>query len=221
MKVRIAAVFATVLLAAAFGTWLWMDREASKGGDLSPDGSGTSQTAASERALPNPAENGTVVRPDSPAASPQVPASAASPARPPGDLPSTPTSRPNPPPAAPLTPAASTAVVTAPLGSPNPEQSEKAAIDVDRVGLMLRDYRTRMGENPFGTNAEIMKAVMGGNPKQARLGPPEGQKLNGEGELLDRWGTPYFFHQLSKSSMEVRSAGPDKVLWTEDDLTRH
>ena len=94
----------------------------------------------------------------------------------------------------------------------------KAAIDLDKVSLMLRDYRTRMGENPTGTNAEIMKAVMGGNPKKAQLGPPEGQQVNGNGELVDRWGTPYFFHQMSKSDMEIRSAGPDRKMWTDDDV---
>ncbi len=91
-------------------------------------------------------------------------------------------------------------------------------IEADKVSIMLRDYRTRMGENPFGTNAEIMQAIMGGNPKGAMLGPPEGQTLNRDGELLDAWGTPYFFHQLSKSDMEIRSAGPDRVLYTEDDI---
>lgn len=83
---------------------------------------------------------------------------------------------------------------------------------------MLRNFRTRMNENPVGTNAEIMKAVMGGNPFNAQLGPPPGQSLNEQGELVDRWGTPYFFHQLSKDTMEVRSAGPDGVLWNADDL---
>ena len=93
-----------------------------------------------------------------------------------------------------------------------------ASIDADKVSLMLRDYRSQMGENPVGTNAEIMKAVMGGNSKGAMLGPPEGQSLNGKGELVDRWGTPYFFHQLSRSSTEIRSAGPDRVMGTEDDV---
>lgn len=83
---------------------------------------------------------------------------------------------------------------------------------------MLRDFRTRMGENPVGSNAEIMKALMGGNPVGARLGPIDGQGINEQGELVDRWGTPYFFHQLSKNSMEVRSAGPDRKMWTADDL---
>lgn len=95
--------------------------------------------------------------------------------------------------------------------------SEAVAIDVDKVTLSLRDYRTVMGENPVGTNAEITRALNGGNAKQARL-LPEGQSVNGSGELVDQWGTPYFFHQLSKIDMEVRSAGPDKIMWTGDDV---
>ena len=83
---------------------------------------------------------------------------------------------------------------------------------------MLRDFRTRMGENPVGSNAEIMQALMGGNSAGARLGPSSGQSLSADGELVDRWGTPYFFHQLSKNSMEIRSAGPDRRMWTADDL---
>ncbi len=94
--------------------------------------------------------------------------------------------------------------------------SEKAAIDVDKITLSLRDFRTLTGGNPVGTNKEITDALNGGNPKQARL-LPEGQAVNGNGELVDRWGTPYFFHQLSKVDMEIRSAGPDKKMWTEDD----
>ncbi len=93
-----------------------------------------------------------------------------------------------------------------------------AARAVDQVRLMFRDYRTLMGENPVGTNAEIMRALMGDNPRQATVGPPEGQTLNADGELVDRWGTPLFFHQLSKNVMEIRSAGPDKIMGTEDDI---
>lgn len=83
---------------------------------------------------------------------------------------------------------------------------------------MLRDYRTLNGENPVGTNAEIMKSIMGGNPRGAVLGPPAGMTVNGGGELLDRWGTPYFFHSLTRDLMEIRSAGPDRRMWNGDDL---
>ncbi len=87
-----------------------------------------------------------------------------------------------------------------------------------KVRRMIIDYHTLMGENPVGTNAEIMQAIMGENGRQATLGPPEGQTLNGKGELVDDWGTPYFFHQLSKDRMEIHSAGPDKIMGTPDDI---
>ncbi len=89
---------------------------------------------------------------------------------------------------------------------------------LDKVQLMLRDYRTLSGENPVGTNAEITKALMGGNPKHAMLGPADGQGINAQGELIDQWGTPYFFHQMSGTHMEIRSAGPDQKMWTSDDV---
>ena len=119
-------------------------------------------------------------------------------------------------------PAASAVAVTVPptppstvaVGTPDAATS----IAVDQVRLMLRDYRTLMGENPVGTNAEIMKALLGDNPRQATLGPPEGQTLNDRGELVDRWGTPLFFHQLSRNVMEIRSAGADRTMGTADDI---
>ena len=39
-----------------------------------------------------------------------------------------------------------------------------------------------------------------------------------KGELCDRWGRPFFFHQLSGTKMEIRSAGPARQLWTDDDV---
>ena len=88
---------------------------------------------------------------------------------------------------------------------------------LDDVRLMIRDYRAALGENPVGTNAEIMQAINGHNAKQVKIGPPVGQNMNEKGELVDRWGTPYFFHQISGTEMEIHSAGPDRVLGTPDD----
>jgi hypothetical protein len=93
-----------------------------------------------------------------------------------------------------------------------------AMVELQKVHHMVGSYHTLMGQNPVGTNAEIMKALMGGNPRQAMLGPPPGQSLNAKGELVDPWGTPYFFHQLSGDDMEIHSAGPDKTMGTADDL---
>jgi len=91
--------------------------------------------------------------------------------------------------------------------------------DLEKINRMLRDYRTLMGENPVGTNAEIMRSIMGDNPRKAQL-LQDGVTLNGSGEIVDPWGNPYFFHQLSGTLMEVRSAGPDGIMWTGDDIIR-
>ena len=127
-----------------------------------------------------------------------------------------------PAPAVGATPGAAPATVVAatPAGATGlaPATNPGAQTDVGRVRHMVSDYHTLMGENPVGTNAEIMKQMMGGNSHQAMLGPPDGMTLNAQGELTDPWGTPYFFHQLSRDKMEVRSAGPDKIMWTADDV---
>ena len=83
----------------------------------------------------------------------------------------------------------------------------------------INQYRSMFGSNPVGTNPEITSALNGENPKQARLVDPDaGLRINGRGELVDYWGTPFFFHQLSGIQMEIRSAGPDHKMWTRDDL---
>jgi hypothetical protein len=117
------------------------------------------------------------------------------------------------PPAAP----AMTERPAAPVEPPAQDTAASVAEDLDQLDLMFRDYRGALGENPVGNNAEIMRAVTGQNLKQVKIGLPNGGRLNAEGELIDRWGTPYFFHQLSGREMEIRSAGPDQQMWTNDD----
>ena len=105
-----------------------------------------------------------------------------------------------------------------PPSEPDVDLVADTGVRIDKIGLMFRDYRTLMGSNPTGTNAEIIQSVNGGNPKQAKLGPPLGQQINARGELIDVWGSAYFFHQKSASDMEIHSAGPDKQFGTSDDI---
>jgi hypothetical protein len=99
-----------------------------------------------------------------------------------------------------------------------PGQDAPAKIEADAVALNIRHYSHRFGGNPVGSNAEIVKELTGGNSAGATYLPPELRHLNDQGELIDQWGTAYFFHQNSANYMEVRSAGPDKKLWTPDDV---
>ncbi len=89
--------------------------------------------------------------------------------------------------------------------------------DLNAVDATIRNFQAVLGENPIGSNAEITGALLGNNLKQIKLEVPTGSHVNGEGEMCDRWGTAYFFHQVSKTEMEIRSAGPDRKMWTGDD----
>jgi hypothetical protein len=92
-------------------------------------------------------------------------------------------------------------------------------IVVENMRRAIVNYGSTFSGNPVGTNPEIAAALNGENPKQIKFIDPEnGLRINGKGELVDSWGTPFFFHQLSATDTEVRSAGPDKIMWTADDL---
>jgi len=116
---------------------------------------------------------------------------------------------------------APTEPAVAPAGNPHllKYTNLEPAMVLDRLRHAIRDYGSMFGGNPVGSNSEITSQLNGKNPKQANFIQPEaGMRVDEHGELVDPWGTPYFFHQLSGTRMEIRSAGPDKVLWTADDL---
>ncbi len=90
---------------------------------------------------------------------------------------------------------------------------------MENLRTAFHSYQSVFGGNPVGTNPEITAALNGGNPKQISfIRSDDGMRINARGELIDPWGTAYFFHQLSGTEMEIRSAGPDKRMWTTDDL---
>lgn len=90
--------------------------------------------------------------------------------------------------------------------------------DLRLVNEIFTAYRgaVRSG-NPVGENAEITAVLTGRNKLGFAFIPKDSPAINRKGELCDRWGTPYFFHQISGEQMEIRSAGPDLRLWTADD----
>jgi len=109
----------------------------------------------------------------------------------------------------------------APAGKPEPLEYSNLAPELvlDNVRSAIHNYGSMFNGNPVGVNSEITSQLNGHNPKQANfIRPEDGMRMNDRGELIDPWGTPYFFHQLSGTEMQIRSAGPDKIMWTADDL---
>lgn len=91
--------------------------------------------------------------------------------------------------------------------------------DLEILNQVFEAWRTNFPRegNPVGENIEITRALTGANRLEFALIPPKHPAINAEGELCDRWGTPFRFHQISGEEMEIRSAGPDRRFATEDD----
>lgn len=126
----------------------------------------------------------------------------------------------------PATTAISTAVANQEISPPSaatapaPEVAAlPAATVLDNMRVVIHSYGATFGENPVGNNAEITAALAGKNPRQINfIIDIAGLRVNENGELVDAYGTPFFFHQLSAKVMEIHSAGEDRKMWTFDDL---
>jgi hypothetical protein len=92
--------------------------------------------------------------------------------------------------------------------------------DLRIVQAVLEAFRTSFPAegNPTGSNPEITAALSGANRLGLVLVPRGHPAINVDGALCDRWGTPYFFHSESRRRTTVRSAGPDRRMWTDDDV---
>lgn len=93
--------------------------------------------------------------------------------------------------------------------------------DLEVLQLTMSEYRLLVKNHadlPFGNNQELMARLLGKNNHLTSFIPPDHPMINAAGELVDRWGTPLHIHPLSSKRVEIRSAGPDKKMWTRDDV---
>lgn len=153
---------------------------------------------------PPPGQPGQVPAP-SPAPRPRPPESLHSPAR---------------PAFAPVAP--SDTYPRSPLADSLNSPTTTAHDDLAALDRILALYRERFGAFPaFEINAQLVNALAGANPHRIALLPRDASAISPDtGQLLDRWGSPYHFHAISRDTLEVRGAGPDRILHTADDLVR-
>ena len=92
--------------------------------------------------------------------------------------------------------------------------------DLQILGEVFEMWQTNFPRegNPVGLNAEITAALTGDNVHRFAFIAPTHRAIDAAGELCDRWGTPFRFHQISGRQMEIRSAGPDRKFGTGDDV---
>lgn len=88
---------------------------------------------------------------------------------------------------------------------------------MDNSQLLLKSAANR----PLSANEDWADFLRGKNSAHERFLPDNHVALNTNGQLVDRWGTPLFFHALGGGRFDIRSAGPDRKLWTDDDIHRN
>ncbi len=84
---------------------------------------------------------------------------------------------------------------------------------------ILQAYRRVAGSFPTAEdNPQLMKTLRGEGPGGLMLFPSDHARYDADGALLDAWGTPFFFHHIGSQRIEIRSAGPDRTLYSADDI---
>lgn len=104
------------------------------------------------------------------------------------------------------------------LNSPDHSVQEDLQIVAEFVDLL-----GRAGVNAsIGENADITAALTGTQyaGQKGHVFPRQHNAIRG-GQLVDRWGTPFWFHNNGPGRLEIRSAGPDKQLFTPDDIAHN
>ena len=114
--------------------------------------------------------------------------------------------------AAPAAPVLSRERLLAADGSPAEDLASLQDLVTGYLQSGLGDTRRSIGFNEDLVPALADRSALG----DAAL--PADHPAIRDGRLLDRWGTPWQVHPLAGDLIQLRSAGPDRRLYTDDDL---
>ena len=101
-----------------------------------------------------------------------------------------------------------------------PPLQHSASSEVHRLRLALGNFLLAVKDPyrpPLGDNRDIARALAGGNRRGLVLVPTNDPAFR-DGQLVDPWGTPYWFHPRAPDAIDIVSAGADRKLLTDDDV---
>jgi hypothetical protein len=93
--------------------------------------------------------------------------------------------------------------------------------DLKKIHRVVTGYFSVVKDSaryPIGGNADLAAALRGENPNREVYVRADHPLFSAEGLVIDRWGSPLVVHPEAWKQLELRSAGPDKAPFTEDDL---
>ena len=96
------------------------------------------------------------------------------------------------------------------------EGTKPVDAELRAIAGTLTQYYQAYKEYPQGNAKEVAAALLGQVPGRKAFLEWNQRRIDPNGELLDPWGTPYFI-QINGEKIELRSAGPDRLLWNADD----
>ena len=102
-------------------------------------------------------------------------------------------------------------------GSENGTQEQDLEIleeTLSAARILIKDHQN----TPLADNRDFTGFLSGRNSHGVAWVRPDHPDINQDGEIVDRFGNPVFFHQESSSHTTIRSAGPDGQMWNSDDI---
>lgn len=102
-------------------------------------------------------------------------------------------------------------------GNPNlPPRTDLAALANAITNFLIIDKQAT--SRPLSANEEWSAALRGVRQGTEPWISKNSPAFDSTSRLIDRWGTPLIFHALGGKQWEIRSAGPDRKPWSDDDL---
>lgn len=92
---------------------------------------------------------------------------------------------------------------------------------IQRLLMSVRTLVKTLDPGRMAVNEDVVDVLLGKNNYKTIFLPQDHPAINDAGQLIDRWDTPLFFHLEAADRLDVRSAGPDKRLFTSDDCHLH
>lgn len=93
--------------------------------------------------------------------------------------------------------------------------------DLRKIHRVATGYFSVVKESsrfPIGGNADFSAALRGENANREVFIRPGHPVFSPDGLILDRWKSPVIVHPEAWRQLELRSAGPDRVPYTADDV---
>lgn len=85
---------------------------------------------------------------------------------------------------------------------------------LNNVFLLMKSRDTHQ----YAINEDLSKFLRGKNDYKTPFVSADSHIFNEQKMIIDRWGTPIHIHTISRDRFELRSAGPDKRLFSDDDF---